>query len=359
MKKCVLFLASLFLCIIVVFALRPATRVQSQVAQSVYLPIVLKPAAATATATRTPTATATATATTTPSNTPSGNLNPNPPSPPVKLVFVHHSTGGYWLADNWGGLGIALKNNNYYVSATNYGWGPNSIGDATDIGHWYNWFGGGRSTDVLDALYTETGQNFGGFGSYTRLSTDPGGENEIVMFKSCFPNSNLRSPSAPIPAIDVNPLRGLDSGSSYHTVANAKGIYIDLLNYFATKQNKLFIVIAAPPLSDGTYAANARAFNNWLVNDWLSSYPYNNVAVFDFYDVLTTNGGNANTNDLGSTSGNHHRYRNGAIEHITNQGGNTLAYPTGDDHPSAAGDLKATGEFVPLLNIFYHRWKGN
>ena len=68
--------------------------------------------------------------------------------------------------------------------------------------------------------------------------------------------------------------------------------------YFAAHQNKLFVVIAAPPLISGTYAANARAFNNWLVNDWLASYPYQNVAVFDYYTVLTSNGGNANTNDL-------------------------------------------------------------
>jgi hypothetical protein len=33
------------------------------------------------------------------------------------------------------------------------------------------------------------------------------------------------------------------------------------------------------------------------------------------------------------------------------------AYPNGDDHPSSAGDLKGIGEFVPLLNIFYRRWK--
>lgn len=32
------------------------------------------------------------------------------------------------------------------------------------------------------------------------------------------------------------------------------------------------------------------------------------------------------------------------------------AYPTGDSHPSTAGHQKASGEFVQLLNIFYHRW---
>jgi hypothetical protein len=54
----------------------------------------------------------------------------------VKLVFVQHSTGENWLADDYGGLGLALGNNNYFVSDTNYGWGPNSIGDRTDILNW-------------------------------------------------------------------------------------------------------------------------------------------------------------------------------------------------------------------------------
>jgi hypothetical protein len=35
-----------------------------------------------------------------------------------------------------------------------------------------------------------------------------------------------------------------------------------------------------------------------------------------------------------------------------------LAYPTADDHPSAAGGQKASVELVPLLNVAYHRWKG-
>ena len=33
-----------------------------------------------------------------------------------------------------------------------------------------------------------------------------------------------------------------------------------------------------------------------------------------------------------------------------------LYYPSGDDHPSQTGSLKATDEFIELLNIFYHRW---
>jgi hypothetical protein len=283
-------------------------------------------------------------------------VDPSPPASPVKLIFIHHSSGENWLADDNGGLGIALRDNNYFVSDTNYGWGPGSIGDYTDIGHWWTWFRGPSSATYLAALYAESDQH----SSYSRLADDPGGPNQIVMFKSCFPNSNLQgSPSDPIPPITSNPLRGQDSSSEYHTISNAKGIYNDLLNYFATRQDKLFVVITAPPLQDGTWADNARAFNTWLVQDWLDGYPYHNVAVFDFYNVLTSNGGNWYTNDLGWATGNHHRYRNGVIEYITNQGGNVTAYPDGgnDDHPSAAGNQKATGEFVSLLNIFYNRWK--
>ena len=58
-------------------------------------------------------------------------------------------------------------------------------------------------------------------------------------------------------------------------------------------------------------------------------------------------------------NGNHHRYRNGVIEHTTTQGSNTSAYPTSDSHPSEAGNLKATGEFLPLLNIAWHCWQGD
>jgi hypothetical protein len=279
--------------------------------------------------------------------------NATPPSTTVKLIFIHHSTGEAWLADGYGNLGIALRNNNYFVSDTNYGWGQNSIGSNTDIGNWYDWFRGPNSATYMTGLYAESGQH----ASYSRKAADPGGANEIILFKSCFPNSALQGGiNDPVPAIGSNPLRGLSAGSSYHTVANAKGIYIDLLNYFAAHQEKLFVAIAAPPLTDGTYGANARAFNNWLTDEWLVTYPYKNVAVFDYYTVLTSNGGSPSINDAGSASGNHHRLYNSAIQHLVSSS-NTSAYPTGDSHPSSAGDLKATDEFLPLLNIFYHRWK--
>jgi len=283
-----------------------------------------------------------------------------PPTDTVRLLFIHHSTGENWLNDENGQLGLALRGNNYFVSDTNYGWGPNAIGDSTDIGHWWLWFRGPDSATILDAVYGESGQNC----SYSRLDDDPGGENEVIVFKSCFPNSALQGDTDdPVPAIDDNPLKEQDSSSEFHTASNAKGIYIDLLEYFATRPDKLFIVVTAPPLSDGTFAWNARVFNDWLVDEWLQDYTVGNVFVFDFYNVLTTNGGSPEVNDLGKDTGNHHRFTDGEVEHITDgdddDDPNVSEYPSGDgdDHPSRAGNLKATGEFVPLLNRAYNQWK--
>ncbi len=281
--------------------------------------------------------------------------DPNPPSQAVKLIFIHHSTGGNWLADPegnalGGGLGQALMENNYYVSATNYGWGPDGIGDRTDIINWPEWFTGANSEVILSALYAESGQNVGDFGSWPRLAEDPGGENQIILFKSCFPNSSLGGSPTDPPAAAPN---------EDMTVANAKAVYNQILTYFATRQDKLFIVVTAPPLADfdtdAATAANARAFNNWLVTDWLSGYANANVAVFDFYNVLTS-GPSASRNDAGQETGNHHRFWANAVQHIQTVDNNFLVYPSGDSHPSRAGNEKATSEFVSLLNIYYNRW---
>jgi hypothetical protein len=295
-------------------------------------------------------------------NTP-GPLDDSSPVQPVRLIFIHHSSGENWLADENGGLGLALMRNQYFVSDTNYDWGPTdpllggSIGSYTDTGNWWNWFLGPSHAEILAALYAEGEQH----AAYSRLENNPGGENQIILFKSCFPNSAMEGSPQDLPVIGENPLRGQDSGSGNQTVANAKGIYRDLLTYFSAHPEKLFVVITAPPLlaseTSPVQAANARAFNRWLVQDWLKEYPLANVAVFDFYNVLTSNGGGPDRNDAGSARGNHHRYLHGQIEYITDQGGNASAYAQdGDSHPTAAGNQKATQEFLPILNYFYHRW---
>ena len=254
-----------------------------------------------------------------------------PPAESIKLIFIHHSCGENWLTDGYGNLGRTLGENNYFVSDTNYGWGRHSIGDRTDIVDWQSWFGPGRDERVLSDLYNETNQ----LSSYTRTMSDPGGENQIIMFKSCFPNSDLGgSPDDP-------PQAGYDM-----TVGGAKQIYMEMLDYFSTRPDKMFVAITAPPLLDPTHAQNARAFNQWLVTDWLDGYSGNNVYVFDFHALLTH-------------PDNHHRVINGSIEYINTNGNGTLHYDSGgDEHPNEIGSQKATDEFVPLLNLYVQRWRG-
>ncbi len=258
--------------------------------------------------------------------------DPHPPDRVVKLIFIHHSTGENWLNDGYGILGRTLRENNYFVSDTNYGWGPDGIGDRTDLPDWEEWFRSEGTETYMEALFNETEQH----ASYTRDLPDPGGENQIIMFKSCFPNSDLEgSPDDP-PTAD-----------GWLSVGHAKYVYNEILKYFKQHPEKLFVVITAPPLSDRTNAANARAFNLWLMNDWLeeNDYPYQNVAVFDFYNVLTGRDG-------------HHTFENGrVIYQVASK--DTLYYPSGDDHPSKKGSQKATDEFVPLLNYFYNRWQAD
>jgi len=259
-------------------------------------------------------------------------LEPFPPQKTMKLVFIHHSVGENWLSDANGGLGRLLGENNYFVSDTNYGWGPDGIGDRTDIPNWPEWFIGPSRKRFLQALYRLNDKN----SDYTRKSKDPGGENRIIMFKSCFPNSNLGGNPGDAPRRHGDDL----------TVSNAKAIYNQLLKYFEKRTDKLFIAITAPPVYEKTYSANARAFNNWLVNDWLKNYKETNVAVFDFYNILTG-------------KNNHHRISGGQVEHrIHDKKNNLYYYPgEGDNHPTAAGNRKAAREFVPFLNHYVSRWK--
>ena len=259
------------------------------------------------------------------------SINPDPPAKSIKLIFIHHSTGENWLADDNGGLGLELGSNNYFVSDTNYGWGPDSIGDLTDYFNWIDWFIGPQSQVYLDALYNESGRH----SNYTRSLSDPGGENKIIMFKSCFPNSDL-SGNPNDPAMD----------GEWNTVGHAKFVYNQLLNYFQTRPDKLFIAITPPPLLDHTNAENAREFSRWLSEDWLTenNYTLNNVAVWDFHNILTH-------------PDNVHRVDNGVITHEYLNGDGTLYYDSdGDEHPNITGNKKATEEFVPMLNVFYNRW---
>jgi len=271
-----------------------------------------------------------------------------------KAVFIHHSSGGNWVADSWGGLGDAMNDAGYFFSGIDYGWDApynTNIGDYTDIGDWWTWFmdqtvqgnSEARRDNIMGAVYTEYDKDIQ-FGDYTRTLTDPGGENEIIMFKSCYPNSDILADNSTTPT----DIYGDPAGSTSYTETNVRALYDTILTYFKANPGRMFVVITAPPLSDATNAARARSFNNWLVYDWLqdADWENKNVYVWDWYNVLT--GVN-----------NHHRVEDGVVVHTIASGSGNVAidaYIDGDDHPNAVGCQKSTTEFVPVLDVWYSTW---
>ena len=273
----------------------------------------------------------------------------------VRLVFVHHSTGRYWLNTGHGNLGDSLAAHNYYVRDTDYGWDApynTNIGDKTDIGQWYSWFADSTMQDngkyQCDNITEELFSTNTKYASYNSPIADPGGENEIIMFKSCFPNSNVRDDNGTSP----EELFGQPYNVSAHTLDNCKAVYNEILEFFKNHPDKMFMVITQPPLTQSstneTYAANARLLTNWLTLEWLqeNNWENKNVYVFNYFNILTD-------------ENNHHRLIDGIIEHINNNGDNYAYYPTSssDSHPNAEGDQKATVEFISLLDYFYEKWQ--
>jgi hypothetical protein len=248
------------------------------------------------------------------------------PATTVKICFIHHSTGSQWISTSGGGLGAALNANNYYATETDYGWDAtngDNIGSSTDTEDWPDWF----TDTIMPYVY----DNDAHYDYPTNSIDDPGGENQIIMFKSCYPCSEV--------------------GDS---IDDEKAIYLGLLDYFEDHQDKLFILVVPPPEITINSNTLTRELANWLVdyeNGWLSGYPYFNVQPFDYYNVLTD-------------PNNHHMVEGESVVHVISSNPvdagnpNELYYYTGtNNHPTNEGHQKATEEFLPLLNAYYNLWR--
>ncbi len=230
----------------------------------------------------------------------------NGESAAANLIFIHHSCGANWLND---GLCQTLNDNRYHVADITYDW--REYGNNTDTVHWPIWFTDGVMSLVYNEMNAMDAPN----------SIDPAeGENGIIMFKSCFPNSEVGS-----------------------EITDEMDIYNSLLPYFKKHPDKMFVLITPPPMVQISDPAKTRELCNWLADretGWLSGLSTGNVFVFDFYNVLTH-------------SDAHHRLINGEEVRKSVAGADTLYYPSEDNHPSTEGNVKATQEFIGLLNYWY------
>lgn len=259
-----------------------------------------------------------------------------PPGQPLNLLFIHHSCGGQLLAEpgpdkganciyeshpNGGGLRSLLQQAGYNVHEASYG---SELGQKTDLFDWLPKFRN-RMHDVLSCKLQDQ-------------TLADGAKNDIVLFKSCYPNNAF---------VEEDALPGNPLGPEL-TLHNAKACYSALADSFAEYPDVLFICVTAPPLAPiqkpvplwkalarkvmgkeknlERQAGMARQFNNWLKasDGWLESYEKDNVVVWDYYDLLTASGRS-----------------------------NLSCYPTGDgydSHPSQEGNRTAAAALVPFLN---------
>jgi len=262
------------------------------------------------------------------------------PEGPLRLLFIHHSVGGQLLAEpgessdiadsihhsheNGGGLRKLLEQNGYQVHEASYG---SEIGEDTDLFDWLPKFRD-KMGKVLSCKLNDE-------------QLEDGRPNQIVMFKSCYPNTRFTAQgSAP----------GDPAGPEL-TVWNAKATLTALLGELRKHPETLFVYLTAPPNAPkvdpdplwkwlarkvlgkpsaaerrAQGAGLARELNSWVRSPkgWLKGYPGTNVVVFDYYDVLTDHGAS-----------------------------NLLRYPSGDgsdSHPSTQGQQRAAAALVPLLN---------
>ena len=222
------------------------------------------------------------------------------------LVFLHHSVGQNWLDHS---LDAALLAKGYVDERNDITYGtdvapdpgrPDSLaevpGDLTDMWHWVLWF-----NDYLGSV---------------RAQDCADGQNRIILFKSCYPNSEIYEDGTE----PGDPLGGYETTANYRAVYRHPGgaggtyshggaTYHALEDVFAANPDTLFVAVTSPPRhyapwDAGDYAdsvlraARARAFDNWLKGEWLSGYQaahpgLNNVAVFDLFDLLAYPAGHA------------------------------------------------------------------
>jgi hypothetical protein len=194
--------------------------------------------------------------TTTPDTSTTVPKSPDPLS--IKYVFfIHHSTGEiYWE----GGLEKALSDHNYE------GYAPWWDGP-TDPPDFYVEFSDPEKWNII-----------------TRENMPEGQERNIIIFKSCFPSSNIEND---------------------FMLEDYKNYYRQLFEIYAAHPDKVFVPMSTPPLLEAntSYDAAQRAnqFEFWLSVNYVAEYEkflesqgkpiFKNLAPFQLHSILSDENG--------------------------------------------------------------------
>ncbi len=227
---------------------------------------------------------------------------------PYRMVFLHHSVGRGIL--DQGGLRDSLLAMGIVVKGATYG---DEIGQETDIGHWPSKF-----KNDIDRILT--------FKAHPDMYYGDNTINDIVMFKSCYPNSHIESDGT----------EPGEPGSNVRSIANFKASLLSIKETMIGKPEQLFVYITAPPMvprgSSPDAAARAIKFNRWVLEEYLPGYQkesnLDNLQIFDLFGLLSNDEGFLKT-----------EYRKSP--------------DTEDSHPNELANKQAAASFVEL---FRPRW---
>ena len=184
----------------------------------------------------------------------------------IRMIFMHHSVGRGLLER--GKLREQLLNRGILVKGASFG---DELGEDTDMNFWLEKFRN-KMPQILS------------FQAHPNQYRTDSITNDIVMFKSCFPNSDLVA-EGDMPGDPNVPVR---------SIANYKALFGELKKEFTKYPNTLFIYLTSPPLvpelTTSENAKRARTFNSWIVNEFVPAYKretgLSNFAAFDLHAVL-------------------------------------------------------------------------
>jgi hypothetical protein len=299
-----------------------------------------------------------------------------------RILFIHHSCGTNWMKS---GLVSALESRRNPHSEGRYsfheaeygsylGEGDESLGRFTDLHDWYVKFREDldRPGDAVDMLNCK----------HQDETYSDGGTNTIIMFKSCYPNSEIKPPDASIdledPAVRAAWLDP-EQGGYYNgmwdkgvggPINYVKAAYVGLLEIFREHPDRLFVAVTTPALhhsdTNAGDARRARELNDWLRTEWLKGYQdksgHVNVAVFDWFREHAYSDDPEDPNYwrhfLGQRG--HGELTEESHEQLLNTLRLDYASRGGDSHPNKKANQRLTEVFVEqFINQAYDAWKGS
>ena len=238
----------------------------------------------------------------------------------TNVIFLHHSTGGALIRE--GGVRELFTAAGFDFWDHNY----NRYGlvrpDGSPTGYSYSIPDDNTDPDGLARIFAQRARPLPTNALSGLL------QHEVIVFKSCFPASNLTSEAQ---------------------LQQYKDWYLGMRDVMDAHPDRAFVVMSPPPLHPAATtpedAARARAFADWLTSPaYLDGHP--NVFAFDFFDALAEA-------DPASPEANMLRaaYRPDAVDSHPNQAANEAVGPLFADAVMQAA--RAYREHIGLTPLTY------